>query len=152
MDIFIIFLGFVLLLMGALIEEPLTEKIEVMVKHFIWDKPWKKWQKVCILIINTLIALVAIMCVIMGVFWSFDAQPFKTWGIVLFIVGVCILLGYFLLWLSLKNANKDKQAKDKNATMKTEEVEEIEDYPRFEDKEPTPQIYYMDDDEINNNG
>ena len=86
----------------------------------------------------------------MGVFWSFDAKPFKTWGIVLFIVGVCILLGYFLLWLSLKNANKDKKEKDEKKiveTKKTEDCEELEVYPSFEDKEPKPQIYYMDDEE-----
>ena len=90
----------------------------------------KKWQENLLIIASSVVFAISAILVIIGIFWAIDAEPFKTYGKVLLIVGVCVLLIHisFALLFGIKRFSKRKRE------------EELLDYEGFIRSNPSPHI------------
>jgi vacuolar-type H+-ATPase subunit I/STV1 len=72
--------------------EPLLTAYFSFAESMFEGRKWKKWQENLLKITCFLISFLAIMCVLLGCFWVFDQQPFKTYGAWLLGCGAVVLL------------------------------------------------------------
>ncbi len=121
--------------------EPLFFAYYDLFNHFIDGRKLKKWQEYLLKICCLVVSVTAIFMVLIGAFWLAD-EKFKTYGLVLVIVGASVLLIHVIIGLFVGT----------NHFVKEKHNEEVLDYERFEQKQPTPQIYHIEeDDNVNDN-
>ena len=117
-----------------IILEPLFFVYFDLVENLTRSKPLKKWMERLLKILCIIISTISIFLVIIGAFWVTDVEPFKTYGTVFLVVGASVLLIHILIGLFV-GVNHFAEEKIE---------EEFLDYQRFEKNEPTPQIYYVE--------
>lgn len=117
-----------------IILEPLFFAYYDLVESFTDDQKMKKWQEYLLKISCLITSLISFFLILIGAFWVADAQPFKTYGVIFLIVGGIILFIHILigLFVGTNHFIEDKMEK------------EFSDYKKFEESEPTPQIYYIE--------
>lgn len=117
-----------------IILEPLFFVYFDLVENLTRSKPLKKWMERLLKILCIIISTISIFLVIIGAFWVTDVEPFKAYGTVFLVVGASVLLIHILIGLFV-GVNHFAEEKIE---------EEFLDYQRFEKNEPTPQIYYVE--------
>lgn len=123
-----------------IILEPLFFAYYDLVDNFIVDKKLKRWQEVLLKISCLIVSLSSIFLVLIGVFWVTDVEPFRTYGIIFLIIGGVILFVHILIGLFVGT----------NHFIEEKWNEDFLHYKAIEEENPTPQIYYVDNDESNN--
>ena len=78
--------------------------------------------------------MISFFLVLIGVFWIADTEPFKTYGTIFLIVGGIVLFIHILIGLFV-GTNHFVEEKRKEETLY---------YKDMKENEPTPQIYYVD--------
>ena len=107
-----------------------------LVDSFIGDKQLKKWQEYLLKILCFVVSLISFFLVIIGSIWINDVEPFNKYGLIFLIVGGTIILVHILIRL-LVNVNHFVEEKRE---------EDFLNYEKFEEDEPTPQVYYIEED------
>lgn len=125
-------------LLLQLILEPLFFAYYDLVEFFISDKQLKKWQEYLLKIFCLIISSISFFLVLIGSFWITDVDPFRKYGLIFLIVGGTILFIHILIGLFV----------GVNHFIKEKKEEDFSDFEKFEKNEPTPQIYYIEE---NNN-
>ena len=123
-------------LLLSLILEPLFFAYYDLVDSFIGDKLLKRWQEYLLKILCLIISLTSLFLVLIGSFWVADVEPFKSYGLIFLIVGGSILFVNILIGLFVGT----------NHFVEEKREDDILDYEKFEENEPTPQVYYIKDD------
>lgn len=123
-------------LLLQLILEPLFFAYYDLVDCFIGDKQLKKWQEYLLKILCLVISLISFFLVLIGSFWITDTEPFNKYGLIFLIVGGTILLVHILIGLFV----------GVNHFVEEKREEDFLDCEKFEENEPTPQVYYIEDD------
>ena len=125
-----------LLFILEFILEPLFFAYYDLVDSFIGSKQLKKWQEYLLKILCLVISLSSLFLVLIGSFWITDAEPFNKYGLILLIVGGTILLLHILIGMFV----------GVNHFVEEKREEDILDHERFEENEPTPQVYCIEED------
>ena len=123
-------------LLLQLILEPLFFAYYDLVDYFVGDKQLKKWQEYLLKILCFVISFISCFLVLIGSFWITDTEPFNKYGLIFLIVGGTILLLHILIGLFV----------GVNHFVEEKRKEDFLDFERFEENEPTPQIYYIGED------
>jgi len=122
-------------LLLQLILEPLFFCYYDLVDSFTGDKQLKKWQEYLLKILCLVISLVSIFLVLVGAFWVADVEPFSNYGLIFLIVGGSVLFIHILIGLFV----------GVNHFVEEKREEELLDFEKIKENEPTPQIYCMDE-------
>ena len=125
-----------LLFILEFILEPLFFAYYDLVDSFIGSKQLKKWQEYLLKILCLVVSLFSIFLVLIGSFWITDAEPFKKYGFIFLIVGGTILLVHILIGLFV----------GVNHFVEEKREEDFLHFEKFEENEPAPQIYYIEED------
>ena len=118
-----------------IILEPLFFAYFDLVENFTDGKKLKRWQEYLLKIACVIVSTVAIILVLIGLFWIFDVEPFKTCGINFLVIGGSILFIHILIGL-FAGANNFVERKREEDILNREIVEE-----------PEPRISYVETDD-----
>ena len=125
-------------LLLQLILEPLFFAYYDLVDSFIGDKKLKRWQEYFLKILCLVVSLISFFLVLIGSFWIADVEPFNNYGLIFLIVGGSVLFIHILIGLFV----------GVNHFVEEKREEDFLDFEKFEENEPTPKIYSVED---NNN-
>lgn len=122
--------------------EPFLYAYFDLIEQLVDGRKLKKSMKCFLMILCACVSLFAFFLVIIGVFWVLDAQPFKTYGTVMLIVGMVILFAHILISVLV---GVEKTGQTEQGADDCDDVEEDANEPYSTKDEPKPIIYYIDE-------
>ena len=131
----------------TIIFEPIIYIYLDIVQSIIPDKKLKKWQGNFLKVLCAFVTFLSLMLVILGIVWCLDEKPFKTYGTIMLIIGCSVIFLHIILTFFICLKNKLKSQETTTDDSKNDRSEES--VEKFENKEPTPIVCYIDDDELN---
>lgn len=126
--------------------------IQILIPH----KKLKRWQKNLCLILCGSMFLISAFLIICGVFWSFDKEPFKTYGTAMWIIGASVIFINIVLAavahiLQSEQHTNSNESIDNSSTKMTDNQDDVNDWhdeldiQANDNNEPTPILYFIDD-------
>lgn len=116
-----------------IILEPIFFAYFDLVQKIFEGKKIKKGLEYFLKILCAVISFTSFMLVILGAFWITDKAPFKTYGTIMLIIGVCILFIHIIIGL-FAGINHFVQEKREDESLNRQ---------IFEEHKPTPIIRYI---------
>lgn len=113
-----------------------------LAEKFFGDKKMKKGLEYFLKILCSIVSLTAILFIVVGCFWIFDEDPFKTYGTAMLIVGICFVSLHIILGLS---AGGKRLIDEKRK-------EELSDRENFEASQSQPIVRFISSEEDDENG
>ena len=122
--------------------EPLFYAYYSLVESIFGENRIKKSIENFLKILCLIVSGISLMLIIIGIFWLLDDEPFKTYGLIMLIVGASIILIHILIAIFVLIIHS---IEDKIEYKKIEK--QILPYQRYEENEPKPIINYTETNE-----
>ncbi len=117
-----------------IISEPLFFAYYDLFESLFEDKQLKKRQEYLLKISCLIVSLISVFLVLIGAFWVSDIEPFRTCGVIFLIIGGVFLSAHILIGLFAGTNHFVKEKREEETSLYNDESEE----------KITPQIYYID--------
>lgn len=144
--------------------EPIVYAYFDFIQVLIPQKKLKRWQKNLCLILCGSMFFISVLLIMCGISFSVDDEPFKTYGSVMWITGASIIFINTVLAI-IAHILKDEEDANINENIDESAAKTIEGQDSMEESymeesydeldiqindnnEPTPIIYFIDDDEL----
>ena len=120
--------------------EPIVYAYVDFVRSLASGRDLKKRTALFLKILCAIVTLLALFFILLGIFWCLDELPFRIYGIILLVVGCCIVLLHCALAFAARLNRKQEEENEENG----EEESSEEDEQGEEGNEPAPLVCQVD--------